>query len=57
MALIQGILSKSELSGAISTYPFAANNLDKMNATRGPNGPKSVREWVNQTNIEELTRT
>ena len=56
MAVIHGILSKSELSGALSTYPFAANNPDKMNATKGPNAPKSVREWVDQTNTE-MSRT
>lgn len=55
MAVIQGILSKSDLSGALSTYPFAANNPDKMNATRGPNAPKSVKEWAMQT--KELFRT
>ena len=47
MTVIQGILSKSELSGAMSTYPEKG---------RIANAPKSVKEWINM-NDNMLTRT
>ena len=56
VAMIQGILSKSDLSNALSTYPFQANKADNgIKSNRIIGQPKSVKEWAMQNN--ELTRT
>ena len=53
--MMQGILSKSDLSNAISAYPFAANKTENMRSNRNVSQPKSVKDWAMQNG--ELTRT